>query len=118
MQSKKNNDRPKETPVWLKIIKGFFRFFARALVTVLSVIIISGCIIGCVLATVILGMVDDADVIDLDQLELSYTTIIYTRDSETGVYAVPSARPLAVRLKVAASNHSLSGLASTDILTT
>ncbi len=86
MQSKKNNDRPKETPVWLKIIKGFFRFFARALVTVLSVIIISGCIIGCVLATVILGMVDDADVIDLDQLELSYTTIIYTRDSETGVY--------------------------------
>ena len=82
----KQNDQPKETPVWLKILKGFFRFLGRGLVTVLSVIIISGCIIGCVLATVILGMVDDADELDLDQLELSYTTIIYTKDSQTGQY--------------------------------
>ena len=86
MQLKKNNDQPKKTPLWLKILKGFFRFLGRAFVTVLSVIIISGCIIGCVLATVILGMVDDAEVVDLDQLELSYTTIIYTKDSDTGVY--------------------------------
>ena len=86
MQSKNKNDQPKETPAWLKILKGFFRFLGRGLVTVLSVIIISGCIIGCVLATVILGMVDDADELDLDQLELSYTTIIYTKDSETGVF--------------------------------
>lgn len=86
MRSKNKNDQPKETPVWLKILKGFFRFLGRALVTVLSVVIISGCIIGCVLATVILGMVDDAEVVDLDQLELSYTTIIYTKDSETGQY--------------------------------
>lgn len=86
MRSKNKNDQPKENPVWLKILKGFFRFFGRALVTVLSVVIISGCIIGCVLATVILGMVDDAEVVDLDQLELSYTTIIYTKDSETGQY--------------------------------
>jgi len=86
MQSRKNDGQPKETPLWLKITKGFFRFLGRGLVTVLSVIIISGCIIGCVLATVILGMVDDAEIIDLDQLELSYTTIIYTKDSETGEY--------------------------------
>ena len=86
MRSKNKNDQPKEIPVWLKILKGFFRFLGRALVTVLSVVIISGCIIGCVLATVILGMVDDAEVVDLDQLELSYTTIIYTKDSETGQY--------------------------------
>ena len=75
-----------EAPLWLKIVRGFFRFLGRAFVTVLSVFIISGCIIGCVLATVILGMVDDAEVVDLDQLELSYTTIIYTKDPETGVY--------------------------------
>ncbi|MBQ6579324.1 MAG: hypothetical protein IIX33_00685 [Oscillospiraceae bacterium] len=86
MQFKKNGGEPNDKPLWLKILKGFMRFFARALVTVFSVIIISGCIIGCVLATVILGMVDDADVVDLDQLELSYTTIIYTKDPETGVY--------------------------------
>ena len=70
--TKKKNEEPKNTPMWLKVIKGFFRFLGRALVTVLSVFIISGCIIGCVLATVILGMVDDAEVVDLDQLELSY----------------------------------------------
>ena len=86
MPFNKNNDAPKETPLWAKILKGFFRFLGRALVTVFSVIIISGCIIGCVLATVILGMVDDADVLDLDQLELSYTTIIYTKDSDTGAW--------------------------------
>ncbi len=79
-------ENKKETPAWLKVIKGIFRFLGRSLVTVLSVVIISGCIIGCVLATVILGMVDDAQVVDLDQLELSYTTIIYTKDPETGVY--------------------------------
>ena len=86
MQFKKKNEQPKEVPLWKKILKGFFRFIGRAIVTVLSVFIISGCIIGCVLATVILGMVDDAEVVDLDQLELSYTTIIYTKDSETGVF--------------------------------
>ncbi|MBR5309519.1 MAG: transglycosylase domain-containing protein [Oscillospiraceae bacterium] len=86
MRSKKSDDQPKKTPTWLKVIKGIFRFIGRAIATVISVFIISGCIIGCVLATVILGMVDDADVIDLDQLELSYTTIIYTRDSQTGTY--------------------------------
>ncbi|MBQ4643709.1 MAG: transglycosylase domain-containing protein [Oscillospiraceae bacterium] len=86
MQSGKSDGQPKKTPLWLKITKGFFRFLGRGLVTVLSVVIISGCIIGCVLATVILGMVDDAEIIDLDQLELSYTTIIYTKDSETGGY--------------------------------
>ncbi len=76
----------KNTPTWLKVVKGILRFFGRGIVTVLSVIIISGCIIGCVLATVILGMVDDAEVVDLDQLVLSYTTIIYTKDSQTGVF--------------------------------
>ncbi len=76
----------KNMPTWKWILKGVLRFLGRGVVTVLSVIIISGCIIGCVLATVILGMVDDAEVIDLDQLALSYTTIIYTKNSDTGVY--------------------------------
>ncbi len=76
----------KETPTWLKAFKGFWRIAGRLLVTVFSVLIISGCIIGCVLATVILGMVDDAQDIDLDALELSYTTIIYSKDEETGTY--------------------------------
>ena len=41
MQFKNKNEQPKEIPLWLKIVKGFFRFFGRALVTVLSVIIIT-----------------------------------------------------------------------------
>ncbi len=80
------SENKKQTPIWLKIVKGVLRFIGRGLITLLSVIIISGCIIGCVLATVILGMVDDAQVVDLDQLELSYTTIIYTKNTDTGVF--------------------------------
>lgn len=76
----------RESPLWWQIVKGIFRFFGRLLATVLAVVIISGCIIGCVLSTVILGMVDDTEDIDLDALELSYTTIIYTKDPETGNY--------------------------------
>ena len=92
LKKKKNqlefeNEQPeKEVSPAVKIIKGFFRFAGRMLVTALSVFIISGCIIGCVLATVILGMVDDTDDIDLDALELSYTTIIYSKDEDTGTY--------------------------------
>ena len=87
MAKKKNSSAPKkELPAWLKAVKGFFRFFGRALVTVLSVFIISGCIIGCVLAAVVLGMVDDAEGIDLNSLELNYTSIIYTKDPDTGEY--------------------------------
>ena len=58
LKKKKNqlefeNEQPeKEVSPAVKIIKGFFRFAGRMLVTALSVFIISGCIIGCVLATV------------------------------------------------------------------
>lgn len=76
----------KEIPLWLRVLKGALRFLGRALVTVLSVFIISGCIIGCVLAAVVLGMVNDTQDIDLSALELSYTTIIYTKDPETGSF--------------------------------
>lgn len=87
MAKKKNSDAPqKEQPAWLKAVKGFFRFLGRALVTVLSVFIISGCIIGCVLAAVVLGMVDDAEGVDLNSLELNYTSIIYTKDPDTSEY--------------------------------
>ena len=76
----------KEIPLWLQVLKCALRFLGRAVVTVLSVFIISGCIIGCVLAAVVLGMVNDTQDIDLSALELSYTTIIYTKDPETGSF--------------------------------
>lgn len=85
-QTEQEMETVRESPLWWRIIKGIFRFFGRLLATVLAVVIISGCIIGCVLSTVILGMVDDTEDIDLDALELSYTTIIYTKDPETGNY--------------------------------
>lgn len=86
LKNKKEEIPESELPKWKRVVKGIFRVLGRAIVTVLSVIIISGCIIGCVLATVVLGMVNEADDIDLDALELSYTSIIYTKDSETGSY--------------------------------
>lgn len=85
-KNKNSKASEKEQPKWVKTVKGILRFFGRTIVTVLSVFIISGCIIGCVLAAVILGMVDDAEGIDLDSLELNYTSIIYTKDPDTGEY--------------------------------
>lgn len=67
-------------------VKSILRFIGRLLITLLSVLIISGCIIGCVIATVVLGMVDDAQDIDLTNMELSYTTIIYSKNKDTGEY--------------------------------
>lgn len=85
-KTNKTEKPKKEQPKWLQTLGGIGSVLGKVLITVLSVVIISGCIIGCVLATVVLGMVDSADDIDLDALELSYTTIIYTKNSDTGIY--------------------------------
>ena len=85
-KKKKEAVEKRELPLWLKIVKGALQTVGRRAATVLAVVLISGCIIGCVLSAVVLGMVDDTEDIDLDALELSYTTIIYTKDPETGEY--------------------------------
>lgn len=85
-ESRRNvRERKEPTGPW-RIIRGILCAIGRIIVSVLSVFIISGCIIGCVLTAVVLGMVDDAKDIDLSELELSYTTIIYSRDPDTGEY--------------------------------
>jgi len=76
----------RELPAALQVIGGFFRFLVRILATLLAVLIISGCIIGCVMTVTILGMVSGESEIDLTKLELNYTSIIYVKDPETGVY--------------------------------
>lgn len=88
-KSHTNNKRRKEyvEPTGAKkVLYAIFGGIGKILVSVLAVFIISGCIIGCVMTAVILGMVDDAADIDLNSLELNYTTLIYTKDPDTGEY--------------------------------
>ncbi|MBQ9938716.1 MAG: transglycosylase domain-containing protein [Oscillospiraceae bacterium] len=60
-----------------------------ALTVVLStlmVIVITCCIVASVLSVYILNMVDDTTEIDLRNIDLSYTTIMYAEDKETDEY--------------------------------
>ncbi|MBE6883098.1 MAG: hypothetical protein E7487_00680 [Ruminococcaceae bacterium] len=61
-----------------------------ALTVVLStlmVLVITGCIVASVLSVYILNMIDDTTEIDLRNIDLSYTTIMYAEDKETGEFA-------------------------------
>ncbi len=86
VSGKKKEPAAKERPRWLRASGELFRILGRILATAFSVFIITGCIVGCVLAVTILGMVQDKSEIDLTKLELNYTSIIYTKDEDTGVY--------------------------------
>lgn len=84
--SRKEEKPAKPKSMFLRVLGTIFGILAKLLVTILSVLIISGCIIGCVLSAAVLGMVDEAEDIDLDAMELNYTTIIYSRDKDTGEF--------------------------------
>ncbi len=65
---------------------GFFRTIWTLLVTVVCIGIITGCIVAAVLTVYVLKTVDQTEVIDLNNIKLNYTTIIYAPDAETGDY--------------------------------
>jgi penicillin-binding protein 1A len=83
---RKRRNRPKRRGRSGSGLRDFLRVLGRILATVFSVFIITGCIVGCVLAVTILGMIQDESEIDLTKLELNYTSVIYTKDEDTGVY--------------------------------
>ena len=58
----------------------------RALVTVFLVCVITGCIVGCVLTVYILDYVGTLEDIDIRNIDLNYTSIIYANDDEGNPY--------------------------------
>ena len=67
-----------------KIFGGIFKTIGTLFATMIMVGIITGCIVGCVLTVYVLGAVGAEEEINLDDIRLGYTSIIYCNDPETG----------------------------------
>lgn len=60
--------------------------FWRKAAMVLAVVIMVGCIVGATMAKYIMDNVDKSEVVDLNNIKLNYTTILYAQDEATGEY--------------------------------
>ena len=69
-----------------KIAKELCVVFFRTLATLFFVMIITGCIVACVMTVYIVGFLDDESDLDLNSLEMNYTSILYVQDKATGEY--------------------------------
>lgn len=79
-----------------RIIGGTFANIGRVIAALIMVGIITGCIIACVLTVYILRYVNSDDQVSLDNIDMRYTTILYTEetDPETGVkWSFSGSRP-------------------------
>lgn len=84
-KSQKKKENKPLSPA-MEIMSGILRFLGRILVTAFAVLIISGCIIGCAMTASVLKMIPENAELDLNTLELNYTSLIYVKNPETGVY--------------------------------
>jgi penicillin-binding protein 1A len=62
------------------------RIVGRLIAVLIMIGIITGCIVASVLTVYVLNTLDSSDRIVLDSAAMSYTTIIYAQDSDTGEY--------------------------------
>lgn len=69
-----------------KIFKELGSVFFRTLATMFFVMVITGCIVACVMTVYIVGFLDDESDLDLNSLEMNYTSILYVQDKATGEY--------------------------------
>lgn len=76
-------EKKRSSPV-VRGIKKTFSTIGKVLATCFFIMVITGCIVGTVLAVNVLDYVDRDSNIDLRELQLNYTTILYATDSETG----------------------------------
>lgn len=75
--------KKKRSPV-AKAIGSFFGILGKLIAITFSVLIITGCIVGCVLLVYVFNMIDQDSEFDLDNIQLNYTTILYATDDSTG----------------------------------
>ena len=69
-----------------EILKELGSVFFRTLATMFFVMVITGCIVACVMTVYIVGFLDDESDLDLNSLEMNYTSILYVQDKSTGEY--------------------------------
>lgn len=86
--SKKSSNSSRRTPKTmrgatgdvLRPVGGFFSAVFRLLMSIFVVGIITACVVVAVMAVYVFNMIGDAEVVDLRNLELSYTTIMYAEN--------------------------------------
>ncbi len=74
----------KPLPVFLRVLGRIFSFIFGVIATILAIFIITGCIVGVSLTTYVMSFVDVEQTINLRDLDLNYTTILYANDPDTG----------------------------------
>ena len=67
-----------------KIVGGVFKTIGTLFATMIMVGIISGCIVGCVLTVYVLNAIGAEAEVNLEDIRLGYTSVIYYNDPETG----------------------------------
>ena len=83
-KQKKVKKERKPLPVGLRIVGKIFSFLFSVLATLLAIFIITGCIVAVSLTTYVMSFVDVDQTINLRELQLKYTTILYAGDEEAG----------------------------------
>lgn len=83
MSLTKNKTKIRRPPA--KILLPFIAI-GRMIAIVLMIAIITCCIVASVLTVYVLNTLDDADSVELENVKLSFTTILYAPDKETGEY--------------------------------
>lgn len=83
LESRKPNGRRKRKP---KKKRGPLAKIGRAILSVLLIFVITGCLIVGTFAVYVFGFVDDTIDDNLDQLKMDFTTTLYVQDKATGEY--------------------------------
>ena len=60
--------------------------FFKTLATMFFIMVITGCIVACIMTVYIVGFLDDESDLDLNSLEMNYTSILYVQDKSMGEY--------------------------------
>ena len=76
--SAKRKKAKRHSPVLLVI--------GKTLGTLFLIAVITGCIVATVLSVYILDLIQSDDLIDISNIELNYTSILYAEDKSTGEY--------------------------------
>lgn len=73
----------KNTNTFGSTFKKAWNLFFKSIFTLAMIGIITGCIVASVLTVYVLKYIDDEDVIDISDVKLNYTSIIYANDEQT-----------------------------------
>lgn len=83
-KKKKEKKEKKPLPVALRVMGKVFSFLLSVVATLLVIFIITGCIVAVSLTTYVMSFVDVDQTINLRELQLKYTTILYAGDESDG----------------------------------